>query len=358
MQTRRMDHRPEEGCLADCHAHCRSVFGRHSSPSARTSSAGQMPGFGAQPWRDMAGLSRACFGDRCSTQTSCRRNSGRSWQVMAASGFVWRVFDTNVVWRSVAQGGPWLAASSRVCLGETSAGHKHTLEPLKPILRSRSCSLTDRLKSGMDCLALPVLRRPMIGRHYRIELDCPPSRPDPSRRQSYVGQFGSVGHYLCQFPAQALVVFTPFCHSFGPPAGSRPRFHNCFAGGRIPIPHGVLSSHVAGNSGRRISAPPQNCHARAVNATRSGRQEGIVALRFCRGSWAFQAAQLAKAIAHLSKSPSQAHRMQITMTVRRSAIAACGSGMESTSIGIFYFGAGLLAKSDQAALEARATTDG
>ena len=64
LQTRRMGHRSEEGCLADCHAYRRSVFGRHSSPSARTSSAGQMPGFGAQPWRDIAGLSRACFGDR------------------------------------------------------------------------------------------------------------------------------------------------------------------------------------------------------------------------------------------------------------------------------------------------------
>ena len=197
LQTRRMDHRPEEGCLADCHAYRRSVFGRHSSPSARTSSAGQMPGFGAQPWRDMAGLSRACFGDRCSTQTSCRRNSGRSWKVMAASGFAWRVFDTNVVsWRS--QGAGW--QHHRAYASERHLLDTNVLWRAEAVLRLALCSLTDRLKSGMDCLALPVLRRPPIGRHYRIELDARPAvqiRP----AASYVGQVGSPGHFhACASP--------------------------------------------------------------------------------------------------------------------------------------------------------------
>ena len=49
--------------------------------------------------------------------------------------------------------------------------------------------------------------------------------------------------------------------------------------------------------------------------------------------------------------------MPKSMTVRRSAIAACGSGMDSTSMGIFFCGAGLLAVSIQAALKASATTD-
>ena len=46
------------------------------------------------------------------------------------------------------------------------------------------------------------------------------------------------------------------------------------------------------------------------------------------------------------------------MPVRRSAIAACGSGMDSASMGIFFFDAGLLTESVQAALEASATPDG
>ena len=72
---------------------------------------------------------------------------------------------------------------------------------------------------------------------------------------------------------------------------------------------------------------------------------------------AFQAARLAKGIAHVEVA-KRAARASKTMTVRRRGIAAYGSGMESISIGIFYFGAGLLAESDQAALEAGATTDG
>ena len=47
-----------------------------------------------------------------------------------------------------------------------------------------------------------------------------------------------------------------------------------------------------------------------------------------------------------------------TMIVPRSAIAACGSGMESILMGIFFFDAGLLTESDRAAPEASATTDG
>ena len=67
--------------------------------------------------------------------------------------------------------------------------------------------------------------------------------------------------------------------------------------------------------------------------------------------------KLAKAIAHLSRSPSGRIGAE-TMTVRRSAIAACGSGMESASMGIFICGGGLVAVSVQAAPDASATTDG
>lgn len=84
LQTSRMNRRPQKGCFADCHAYPRSAVGRHSSPSAYTSSAGHKLGFG--------GAAMACHGRTfarmsqciCSIPTSFGSSLGRSWLRMDA----------------------------------------------------------------------------------------------------------------------------------------------------------------------------------------------------------------------------------------------------------------------------------
>ncbi len=72
MQTSWMNRRPEKSLFADCHVYPRPTFGCYSSPGARTSSAGQEPGFGVQPWRHgrtFARISRCTCSTRISSKT-------------------------------------------------------------------------------------------------------------------------------------------------------------------------------------------------------------------------------------------------------------------------------------------------
>ena len=136
----------------------------------------------------------------------------------------------------------------------------------------------------------------------------------------------------------------------------RPRCRNRFASGRVSMSNGVVSAHVVGNSGGRNSAPsPTAMHALSTPHGPIVRK-GSSRCNFPRflGLQAF----IWRSASHKFPSCQADALMPRTMTLRRNAIAACRSGMESTSMGIIFFGAGLLAKSVQAALEAGAITDG
>ena len=206
----------------------------------------------------------------------------------------------------------------------------------------------------MVCLALPVLRRPMIGGAWRFELDYPYSPADPSAGSPYRAS------RICRifprlFPRSTCCCCRLFCRSYGPTAGS---VHAVAivsqAGGfrcRTELCRRLAPATRVDEFPLRYRPPCTRCRRQKPPLT--GRDR---CTRICRGP-GLPGSPVGKG--HRTRGSRQAGaRMPKTMTVRRSAIAACGSGMESTSIGIFYFGAGLLAKSDQAALEARAKTDG
>jgi len=130
---------------------------------------------------------------------------------------------------------------------------------------------------------------------------CPPSRPDPSR-----GVLRRAIRISTPVPAPKLLCLHSILSFIRAASWTRPRFHNCFAGGRIPIPHGVLSSHVAGNSGRRISAPPRTVtHALSTphgQVGRKGRRAPVFP-----GSWASRQ-QVSEGHRTLVQVAGRAHR--------------------------------------------------
>ena len=253
----------------------------------------------------------------------------------------------------ISFGGALTAVHGGAIARKASAGHKrafgHWSDPTP-----RSYSLIDRLMSGMACLALPVLRRPMIGGPWRIELDCPHSPADPSAGSLYRTS------RICRtfprlFPLSTSCCYRLFCRSHGPTAGTvhAVAIGSQAGGFRCPTELCRRTAPATRVDGLPLRYRPPCTRCRRQKARLTGRDR---CTRICRGP-GLPGSPVGKG--HRTRGSRQAGaRMPKTMTVRRSVIATCGSGMESTSIGIFYFGAGLLAKSDQAALEARATTDG
>lgn len=253
----------------------------------------------------------------------------------------------------ISLGGALTADRGGAIARKSSAGHKCAFGRWSdPTLRSYS--LIDRLMSGMACLALPVLRRPMMGGPWKIALDHPYSPADPSAGSLYRTS------WFCRtfprlFPRSTCCCYVLFCRSYGPTAGSV----HAVAIGSQAAGFDVQRSCVVGMApATRVDGFPPRYRPRCTRCQRQKARPtgGDRCTRICRGP-GLPGSPVGKG--HRTRGTRQAGaRMPKTMTVRRSVIAACGSGMESTSIGIFYFGAGLLAKSDQAALEARATTDG
>ena len=213
-------------------------------------------------------------------------SSGRSWQRM----------DAHVMYLTpISFGGALTVVHGGAIAPKSSAGHKCAFGRWSdPTLRS--CSLIDRLMSGMACLALPVLRRPMMGGPWRIELDHPHSPADPSAGSLYRTS-RICRTFLRLFPRSTCCCYRIFCRSYGPTAGS---VHAVAIGSQAAGFYVQRSCVVAwrqqlGSTDTRLATGRD---ARIVNARRPGRREGIVARGFA-AVLAFQAAQLAKGIAHV-----------------------------------------------------------
>ena len=193
-------------------------------------------------------------------------------------------------------------------------------------------------------------RRPLEGRTRLLSQRC------ASVRRLPMGQVASAGYvHACACAYDIVIAIYFVVHTDRQPDPSTPsQSFRKWAGSDVQRSRVVACRRQLESADFGTSQRPSCTRCRRRTCRVAGRRSSRCDLARLLG---FQAASWRRA-SHTCPKRQVGAFMPRTMAGRRSATAACGSGMDSTSMGIFFCGAGLLAVTVQAALEASATTDG
>ena len=281
----------------------------------------------------------------CSTPTSFGRSSGRSWLRMGAH--VMYLMPTSF-------GSAFTAVHGGAIARMSSAGHQCALGRLEPTYTSiLRADRSPHVRHGLPRVARVAQAHDQRPLEDRTRLS---SQTRRSVRRRPISGKADLQDISTPAPALNFLLLQSIFPFTRTASWICPRCRNRFASGRVSMSNGGVSAHVVGNSGGRNSAPP----ATAMHALSTPHgpivRRGSSRCDFPR--FLVLQAVIWRNASHTCPSRQAGALMPRTMTLRRSAIAPCSSGMDSTSTGIIFFGAELLAKSVQAALEAGATTDG